>query len=190
MNVLHIIDMGTAFQNGGFINYIDSETTYKMVLKHWVDVYERAPDYIYTGSGTSFNSVLFHEQAASMGTIVRKALTEGHDRIELVERSREYLCTVYDKLRTDLPNIKKEEKLSMAFRAINDLPSAESGISPTTSVFGVYPKIPGEAERGLVMKRSKIIRDCTEIVSNMKSRRVLRGSVRGRSCPSLAAMEK
>jgi len=78
----------------------------------------------------------------------------------------------------------------MAFRAINDSPNSDTGICPTTLVFGIYPKIPGAGHRGTMAQRANIIRECTAEVTKMKARRLLRDSTRSRNSPNAAAIEK
>lgn len=41
--VLHIIDVGTSFQNGGFISKFDPESIWKNLGKLWIDVYAGTP---------------------------------------------------------------------------------------------------------------------------------------------------
>lgn len=64
-----------------------------------------APDFINTDAVTNSNCSEFKKNVADMGTIVRVVPTEGHDCIGIVDRSYAYLRTVYEKSRTDLPNI-------------------------------------------------------------------------------------
>lgn len=82
--------------------------------------------------------------------------------------------SIYEKLRLDLPSISKEDRLSLIFCAINDSPSSDTRISPTTLVFRNYPKIPGAGDRRSMAKRANIIRGAPKLVTMMKSRRVIR----------------
>lgn len=79
-----------------------------------------------------------------MEAIVCIASREGHNRIGMTQRSHGYLCTIYDMLQVDIPNISKEERLSMTLPAINDSPPAQSVIAPATMAFGICPKSPTE----------------------------------------------
>jgi len=189
-NVLHAIDLGTGFQSGTFISQMDGSTAWRMLRKCWINIYAGAPDVIHTDAGTNFNSKEFKDRASEMGSIVKIAPTEGHERIGTIERSHATLRAIYDKLRIDLPSMRKEERLSMSFRAINDVPNAETGISPTTLVFGVFPKIPGAGHRGDVAKRAHIIQQCTKLATAMKSRRMVKNAMRVRNVPSITEMEK
>lgn len=60
-----------------------------------------------------------------MGSNVRIAPIEGHDRIGLIERSHVYLKRVYDKLKIDLPTLSRDYRLSMSFRTMNDVPNSD-----------------------------------------------------------------
>lgn len=93
-----------------------------------------------------------------MGSMVRIAPTEGHGRIGLVERTHAFLKAVYDKFRIDLCALSGEERLSMAFRAVNEVPNSTTGILTTTLVFGVFPKLPGADNRVEMAQRAHIIR--------------------------------
>lgn len=108
-----------------------------------------------------------------MGTIARIGSSEEYDRIGIVERSHGNLRTVYDKLCIGLSRIGKHERFSMVLKVIYYSPPSENGIAPTTLAYRVYPKIPGDAGRGSIKKKSNINRDCTEIVAEMKVRRAL-----------------
>lgn len=143
-NVFHIIDVGTSFENGCFINRRNTETAWKLLWNHWIDIYAGAPDFIYADAGTKFNSLLFREKAKATNFIMKIVPTEAHDRTGLFERSHSYLQAGYEKLRWDVPNISRKEALSMAFRAVNDAPSSGTGISPTTLVYRIFPNIPGK----------------------------------------------
>lgn len=169
---------------------MDAGTAWRLLRKFWVDVYARAPDYISTDAGTNLNSAGFKDRALLMGSIVKIVPTEAHERIGLVERSHAVLRKIYEKLRIDLPHINCDDRLSMAFRAINDAPNSDTGISPTTLVFGVYPKIHGGGLRGTMLQRASIIRDCTNNVTKMKARRTLRDAVMLRNTASCLEMQK
>ena len=189
-NVLHIIDVGTKFRNGKLIYKMDAETAWKTLGRCWVDIYWVAPDITHSDGGTNFNSEELRNNAISMGIEVKIAPIKGHERVGIVERSHAQLRAEYDKLLIDLPQIVKEERLSMTFRAINDTPCSDIGIFPTTLVFGVYPKILGAGPRGTMAKRSKIIRECINLVIKLLARRTIRDSTREKSTASVSQMNK
>lgn len=146
-NVLHIRDIETVFQTEGFLDGMDACTAWRMARRNWVEEYAEARDYTRIDAVKNLKLVLFSEQGTAIGTMSRLTLTEGHDQMGIVKRSRGYLRTVFDKLCKDLLEIGKHEKHSMAFKAINDTPSSQNGIAPTTLVYGVYARTPGGAGR-------------------------------------------
>lgn len=59
------------------------------------------------------------------------------------------------------------------FWALNDDPGSETGIYPTTFVFGVYLIIPGGGSRVIIIQRAIVIQDYTNIFIRMKGRRTV-----------------
>lgn len=108
-----------------------------------------------------------------MGSIVQIVPAKARDQIGKEEGSHACLRTVYEKLCIGKPSLRKEKRLAMTFRAINDSPNAISRIPSTTLVFGIYPKIPGERCRRTMIERANIIKNCTEIVRKMKAKRTI-----------------
>lgn len=172
-NLLRVINIRTGFQNAGFVDKMDSIRAWKLFRQHWIDVYAGAPDFITTDAETKLNSQTFEDSAEGMGSIVRIVPSEAHDRVGLVERNHVYLRTVYEELCINMPSLRKEERLSLTFRAINDCPNAESEISLTAFVFDTYPKIPGRGCRANAMEMADVIRECTRIVCKMNARRAI-----------------
>lgn len=125
-----------------------------------------------------------------MDIVVNITPTQGHDRVEIIERSHAILKSIYRKLRLDLPGISKEERLSLMFRVINDSPSSDTVIRPTTLVFGIYLKNSGAGHRDSMAKRANIIREATKMGTMMKARRMVRDSSRVRLTPSMSELEK
>eukprot|EP00171_Calliarthron_tuberculosum_P014672 IDg14672t1 len=173
-NVLHIVCKGTKFQSGAFINSMTTKETWSALRNSWVNLYAGAPDMVEADAGTCFTSEEFENLADEMGIVLKTMPTEAHGRIGMVERQHAYLRSIYAKLKLDTPEMSKEERLSMAFRALNDAPDTDTGISPTTLVFGIHPKIPGSKKRGTLAQRAKIVRDATKFAMKMKSRRMIR----------------
>ena len=116
-----------------------------------------------------------------MGIVLKIAPTEAHNKIGKVERQHAVLRSIYKKLKMDLPNLSRYERLTLAFRAINDAPDSNTGISPTALVFGVHPKIPGSGPRGTMAQRAHIVRECTKIAATAKARNNLIQSSRLRN---------
>lgn len=115
--------------------------------------------------------------------------TEVLDRIRKVERSRAYMCTVYEKLCVALPGISREEQLSLTFRALNDALHTNSGIYPAALAFRIYSKLYRARDQGTVIQRTAIIREFTAIVACMKAQRTVRDSVEVCNFPSHSQVE-
>lgn len=69
----------------------------------------------------------------------------------------------------------------MSFSAINEDPSGETEIAPTALVFGAYSLLSGGDKRGTIVERANIIRQCTETVTKIKTRQVIRNAGRLRN---------
>lgn len=78
----------------------------------------------------------------------------------------------------------------MSFRVINDAPDSVTGISPTTMVFGVHPKIPGAGHRETMAQRATVIRICTKKFIELRYRKLVKGTLCVRSMPSMAEIDK
>lgn len=161
-----------------------------MLCKFWIDFYAGAPDYITTGAEINFSSQAFEDSAEAMGSIVRIVTVKILGRIGTVERNHAYLRTDYDTLRIDMPYLRQEKRLAMTFRAMNDSPKSESGVSPTMLVFGINQKIPSGICRGTMIETANIIKDCTKIVTKMKAKRTIRDASRQKNSPSLEDIQK
>lgn len=122
--------------------------------------------------------------------VVKAVPTERHARIGKVERAHAILRAVHDKVKVDLPATSKEDQLSLAFRAINDFPNKATGISPTALVFGVNPKIPSGESRGTYAQRIKVVAECTKIVSEIKSKRVITAAKKGQKSVNALDMDE
>ncbi len=190
-DVLHVICMGTGFQQGTFVrNNPSSAEVWRALRRCWINAYAGAPDFLTTDAGTNFTSKEMREAAEGMGITIKAVPTEAHNRIGKVERSHAVLRKIYEKLKMDLPASRRDDRLSLSFRAINDAPSSPGGISPTMLVFGILPKIPGAGHRGSMAERANVVRQCTNLVVQMNAKRILRDSMRPRNVPSVIESEK
>lgn len=134
-NVLHVLCSGTRFQQGLFIDSMTALEAWKTLRRCWIDVYAGAPDIIKHDHGTNFQSKEFQSLAGDMGICIKCVPAEAHERIGSLERRHAVVRSIYSKMALDLPDIGREERLSLTFRAINDVPDRITGICPTTLVF-------------------------------------------------------
>lgn len=89
--------------------------------------------------------------------ILKVVLTKKHWHVRKFKLPHAILRKVYDNLKVDLPSINREDRLSVAFRAIKNAPNSDTGISPAALVFRVHPKLTGGGKRGICAQREKIL---------------------------------
>lgn len=89
-----------------------------------------------------------------------------------------------------MPKLNQADRLSLTFRAINYVPDLDTGICPTTMVFGVYPKLPKSDNRGSMAESARIISEFMALVVKLKSRRVIKDSIRKYHSPNSTEIEK
>lgn len=106
-----MIDVGTRFKKGAFINMLGAISTWKHLRKFWFEVYAFAPDYIHTDARKSFSSEQLKLSTEQFETIVRVAQTEAHDLMGKMEPSHAYLRNENEKICVDLPGISREERV-------------------------------------------------------------------------------
>ena len=155
-NVLHVICTGTGFQRGLFIAKTSAATAWKVLKRCWINIFAGAPDYIIADAGSNFTAEEMKASASSMGIIIKSVPTETLNRIGKVERSHSVLRAIYEKLKINLPNMQRDDRLSMSFLAINHTPNSTSGISSTMFVFGVLPKLAGVGRRRSMAEKGKL----------------------------------
>ncbi len=90
----------------------------------------------------------------------------------------------------DVPRMSASDRLSLTFRAINDVPDSNTGICLTSIVFGVHPKLPKSGNRGSMAERARIITDCTKLAVKMKARSKIKERVRKYYAPNVQEVEK
>lgn len=145
---------------------------------------------IQTDAGTNFTADELQNAAEPMGILVKTVTTETHNRVGKVERSHAIFRRIYEKLKIEIPGIRKEERLSLTFRAINVAIDSTTGISPTAPVFGIHTKLPGVGQARTMAARANKIRECTQVVIQIKARRLIRDSTRPRNSPSMEEVYK
>lgn len=188
--VLHVLCTGTLFQQGSFVKDTTAKAAWYALRKCWINIYAGAPDILIHDQGTHFTGADFKIPADELGIYLKGVPTEAHERIGSLERRHSVVRSVYNKLKLDLPKASQDDRLSLTFRAINDVPDSDTGICPTTMVFGVYPKLPKSGNRGSMAERARIISECTALATKLKSRRIIKDSIRKYHSPSSIEIEK
>lgn len=153
-------------------------------------MYAGASEYLHTDAETNFTSEEFKSRTRELLTIVWVARTEAHNRIGKVKLCHLYMRTLYIKLCLYSACISREERLSLTFRALDDTHPTDIGIFPTTLVYGIWSKIPGAGDQGLLIKMVALIRESVAIVGCMKARKMRKATERIRNIPSHTEIEK
>lgn len=125
-----------------------------------------------------------------MGTMVHIALTEAHDCIGKVERRHPYMRKVHEKLRQDLPEILKDQRFSMTFRALIDTHDYDTAISATTLEYGVYPKLPVSDPRSGMIQPANTICLCSKMFMKLKAQRMIGETEKKKHVASQSYMEQ
>lgn len=147
------------------------------------------PHYIKTDGKTNFNSAEFKDRASSIRSNATIFPTED-EPIGFFEQSHAVFCTVNEKPGIDLPRMRRNIRLFMAFRAGNEAPNRNTGVSLTTMFLAIYPKISGGGLRGTMFQRASIICNCTTIIPKVKTKRAVCTEVKPHNTASCLKMQK
>ena len=83
--LLHVVDEGTRFQAGRWLQNISARHTWEVLRMCWIDTYLGPPDLITSDAGKNFVSKEFKEYANTMGIHMKAVLVEAHNSIGIVE---------------------------------------------------------------------------------------------------------
>lgn len=160
--VLHLVDVGTAFQAARFLENMSAEHTWDTIRAMWIDTYVGPPAYIAHDPGTNFAAAEFRQSAKMMDTEVLQQPVEAHNSIGKIERYHVPLRRAYNIISREIPNLSKEMRLQMAVKAINDTVGPH-GLVPTLLVFGCFPRMTRNdapsvslAQRSLAVKKAMV----------------------------------
>ena len=84
--LLHVVDEGTRFQTGRWLQNISAKHTWDVLRMCWIDTYLGPPDLITSDGGKNFISKEFREYANTMGICTKAVPVEAHNSIGMVER--------------------------------------------------------------------------------------------------------
>jgi hypothetical protein len=93
--LLHVVDKGTCFQAGRWLQNINAKHTWEVLQMCWIDIYLGPPDLITSDAGKNFVSKEFKEYANTMGICTKAVPVEAHNSIGIVERYHGLLRQVY-----------------------------------------------------------------------------------------------
>ena len=138
--VLHVVDEGTRYQAGKWLQNISAKHTWDTLRTCWIDTYLGPPDIITTDAGKNFASREFNQYAATIGTRLKIVPVEAHHSIGIVERYHAPIRRAYSIITTEIRDLEPDMALQMAFKAINDT-AGPDGFMPILLVYSAYPQI-------------------------------------------------
>jgi len=136
--IFYIIDEGTWFQMGRWLQNISAKHTWDMLWVCWIDIYLGPPDIIAYDAGKNFISREFKQYVVNMGTTTKSVPVEAYNLISIIECYHGLLWCIYHIITSEIPGINKDIILQMAFKAINNSTGPDSLI-PMLLVFKAYP---------------------------------------------------
>jgi hypothetical protein len=158
--VLHIVDEGTRYQAGRWLNNISAKHTWDTLKLGWIDTYLGPPDQIVVDAGKQFTSKEFSQYINTLGTKIKIMPVEAHNSVGIVERYHGPIRRAYLIITTEIPSLKKDIALQMAFKAINDS-AGPDGLIPTLLVYGALPRMteydlpsPSITQRSTALKKA------------------------------------
>ena len=186
--LLHIVDEGTRFQAGRWLQNISAKHTWDILRACWIDTYLGPPDIIAHDAGKNFISREFKQYAINMGTVTKSVPVEAHNSIGMVERYHGPLRRVYRIITSEIPEIDKEMALQMAFKAINDS-AGPDGLVPTLLVFGAYPRMAeSDAPSPTVTQRANAFKKAMGEVKKIRAERQVADALNTRNGPNTTAV--
>ena len=109
--VLHIVDEGTRYQAGRWLQNISVKHTWDTLRVCWIDTYLGPPDQITTNTGKNFVSREFKQHANTMGITLKAVLVEAHNLVGIVERYHGPVRRAYQIIIAEIHDINKEMAL-------------------------------------------------------------------------------
>src|SRR5271155_1799902 len=186
--LLHIVDEGTRFQAGRWLQNISAKHTWDVLRMCWIDTYLGPPDLITHDAGKNFISKEFKQYASTMGINTKGVPVEAHNSIGMVERYHGPLRRAYQIITVEIPDINKDMALQMAFRAINDT-AGPDGLVPTLLVFGAYPRmVESDAPSPSVTQRANAIKKAMVEIQKLRAERQVADALNMRNGPKTDAV--
>jgi hypothetical protein len=182
--VLHVVDEGTRYQAGQWLQNISATHTWDTLRKCWIDTYLGPPDQLVADSGKQFTSKEFAQHANTMGIKVKIVPVEAHNSIGIVERYHGPIRRAYLIITTEIQGIDKDMALQMAFKAINDT-AGPDGLVPTLLVYGALPRmVEYDAPSPTVAQRSAALKKAMTEIQKLRAKRQVNNALNTRNGPS------
>jgi len=167
--VLHVVDEATHFAAARFISRPAAKETWDALVECWISVYTGPPDFLRIDQGSNFMGDDFITNAQHQGITLLPAPVEAPTTMTHVERYHAPLRAAYVRLRTSLPNERKELLLQLAVKANNDTVGPE-GLTPSLLVFGSIPKPARHTLAPTSLERARAIDDARKEVNKAVAR--------------------
>jgi hypothetical protein len=84
--LLYIVDEGTRFQAGRWLQDISAKHTWDVLRMYWIDSYLGPPDLITHDARKNFVSKEFKQYTTILGISIKAVPVEAHNSIGIVER--------------------------------------------------------------------------------------------------------
>jgi hypothetical protein len=182
--VLHVVDEGTRYQAGRWLQNISAKHTWDTIRACWIDTYLGPPEQITTDAGTNFTSKEFSQLASTMGTRIKVVPVEAHNSIGIVERYHNLIRRAYTIISVEIRDLDKDMALQMAFKAINDS-AGPDGLVPTLLVYGAYPRLSEtDVPSPLVIQRALALKKATAEIQRIRARRQVADALNSRNGPN------
>jgi hypothetical protein len=186
--LLHVVDEGTRFQAGRWLQDISAKHTWEVLRMCWIDTYLGPPDLIASDAGKNFISKEFKHYASTMGICTKAVPVEAHNSIGMVERYHGPLRRVYQIIAAELPGIDRDAALQMAFKALNDT-AGPDGLVPTLLVFGAYPRMTElDAPSPTVTQRANAVKKAMAEIRKLRAERQVADALNMRNGPRTDAV--
>jgi hypothetical protein len=182
--VLHVVDEGTRYQAGRWLQSLSAQHTWDALKQCWIDTYLGPPDQITTDAGKQFTSKEFAQLANSTGTKIKIVPVEAHHSVGIVERYHNMVRRAYKIITAEIKGINKDVALQMAFKAINDT-AGPDGIVPTLLVYGALPRMSEyDPPSPSVAQRSNALRKAMEEIKSLRASHEVARALNARNGPS------
>jgi hypothetical protein len=186
--VLHILDEGTRYQNGGFLRNAKGEPDMSALVlwytlrRLWIDTYLGPPDVIVGDAGSNITAREFKHYTLQAGCRLKIVPVEAHHSIGLLERFHPLIKRCF-LIFMNIPDILEDTALQMAFKAINDT-AGPDGYVPTLLVYGAFPRLMEEdAPAATVQRRAFAMNKAMESVRHYRAEEQVRRALNTRNGP-------
>src|SRR5450432_2959538 len=182
--VLHVVDEGTRYQAGRWLQNITAKHTWDVLRMCWIDTYLGPPEQVVTDAGKNFASKEFDQYATTQGTRIKIVPVEAHNSVGIVERYHGPIRRAYTIITAEIRDIDKDMALQMAFKAINDS-AGPDGLVPTLLVYGAYPRMSEhEAPTATVTQRALAIKKAMVEIQKLRAKQQVATALNTRNGPN------